>query len=968
MPTIPKTDSPDPYDSVGAWFLGPRGENLSSLMNLLSQALHYHVQGREAYFPDDPVAITTRMKTSDIYQKNMQKLFILVKDVSQCLSRSSVPFWSPRYNAHMNMDTSMPGIVGYFTGMLANPNNVATEASPLTTRLEVEVGKQLCELVGFNTDDTKQPLGWGHTTCGGTVANLESMWAARNLKFYPLSLRLALQAELRFIADTFCVRTCDQSDETEPDKLLKDFTTWELLNITPSEVFEIPARLNHKYGITPAFLQKALDPYSIQTVGKDYLERQFGIDTPSLYFASATMHYSWPKGAAITGIGRTNVRSVLVDESARMDTSDLREQLERCLEAKQAVYAVVAIMGSTEHGACDPLKDIVSIRDEFRKRGLSFALHGDGAWGTYYVSTIPKKIQKTFLKPKLREMPRDDFVPTLPLKSKTIESLVHLRYCDSITVDPHKSGYIQYPAGGLLYRDNRMRYLVTWTSPIVYRGGESIGVYGVEGSKPGAAPLAVWATHEIIGLNPEGYGQLLGQATFSAVKKMDFIVTPLNLLPAEEHGDDVEAQKKFIRERIVPESNRDLVADPEAWRLVLEMGSDLSINAFAVNFKIDGRPNDDIYEANYLNKRIFERLSITKELIAGEINDKPLILTSTQLAQKSYGRCLSKFKERLQLPQGSDDLYVLVNVVMSPWPTASGLTNEIANTLHQIIREERQVLEYRNTLTPDLHGFVMQGTGDRVFLVHLAMFNMENHRRQLIISGKLPDDVMKIYVDARRTNKTDYFTLRNAVETTLDNIMAGGKLEAIIDIGIPTDPDGRPHLAQGLLTDIQVVAERSLRSRDLVPYPTTSVPFFLYGSDTQLHIDHVYTASPNIQLSADQVQRPLVYAHLPYPEVALQPFPQDKNLANTLLPSRFSPGGKFDDVIFTADLKGEERIGSGSITLSQEKPLIDTEMLNMDPKLPSPNAEHATAKAAVNRNIYWKDFVVSIFFYKPPVS
>jgi hypothetical protein len=37
-----------------------------------------------------------------------------------------------------------------------------------------------------------------------------------------------------------------------------------------------------------------------------------------------------------------------------------------------------------------------------------------------------------------------------------------------------------------------MRYLVTWTSPVVYRAGEggqveSMGVYGVEGSKPGAA-------------------------------------------------------------------------------------------------------------------------------------------------------------------------------------------------------------------------------------------------------------------------------------------------------------------------------------------------------------------------------------------------------------------------------------------------------------------------------------------------
>jgi hypothetical protein len=58
--------------------------------------------------------------------------------------------------------------------------------------------------------------------------------------------------------------------------------------------------------------------------------------------------------------------------------------------------------------------------------------------------------------------------------------------------DRNRSGYCPYPAGALCYRDGRMRYLVTWTSPVIFREGEnkkaeSIGVYGVEGSKPGAA-------------------------------------------------------------------------------------------------------------------------------------------------------------------------------------------------------------------------------------------------------------------------------------------------------------------------------------------------------------------------------------------------------------------------------------------------------------------------------------------------
>ena len=54
---------------------------------------------------------------------------------------------------------------------------------------------------------------------------------------------------------------------------------------------------------------------------------------------------------------------VNVDDGARMDVEDLKTKLQGCLANKRAVYAVVAIIGSTEHGACDPLDKIVSLRD-----------------------------------------------------------------------------------------------------------------------------------------------------------------------------------------------------------------------------------------------------------------------------------------------------------------------------------------------------------------------------------------------------------------------------------------------------------------------------------------------------------------------------------------------------------------------------------------------------------------------------
>lgn len=82
----------------------------------------------------------------------------------------------------MCTDLTMPSLLGYFMTMLYNPNNVALEASPITTLVELKVGAQLCDLFGYNSDPAKSPaipLGWGHVTCGGTVANLESIWVGK---------------------------------------------------------------------------------------------------------------------------------------------------------------------------------------------------------------------------------------------------------------------------------------------------------------------------------------------------------------------------------------------------------------------------------------------------------------------------------------------------------------------------------------------------------------------------------------------------------------------------------------------------------------------------------------------------------------------------------------------------------------------------------------------------------------------
>ncbi|KAJ0143070.1 Uncharacterized protein HZ326_14117 [Fusarium oxysporum f. sp. albedinis] len=884
---------------VGSYFLGPRAENFE----LLSEFFTY----------------------TEEFQGSIAQLREDVKDISKKLSTNSIPFWSPRYNAHMNMDTAMPSIIGYMAAMMYNPNNVATEASPYTTGLERQVGEDLCRMLGYGygvggEDSDVEP--WGHITCDGSVANLEAIWAIRNLKFYPLSLKLAMAegAPLNFltrIEPPFKVSTCKGEE-----KPFTELSTWELLNLKPTAILQIPTRLTSEYAISATFLQTALKDYLIQTVGKEYVDQKFGITKPAKFFVSATKHYSWPKGGAISGLGSDNFVDIAVDEEARMDISSLRAHLESCIEGDDEsqhtpVFGGVVIIGSTEHGAYDPLRQVVELREEFQARGLSFAIH-----------------------------------------------------CDACLLTVDRSGYINYPAGGLCYRDQRMRYLITWTSPIVYHQGDdkgSMGVYGVEGSKPGAAAVATWLTHKTLRLEVDGYGRLLGEAIFTCTKlychwatltkpEDDLIVVPLIRLPIERNGgsaEDVAKEKERIRTKILGVSNEDLFKDEETWELLETLGGDLMINAFACNFRINGKPNIDIGEANYLNQRIFKRLSYTIEDDATPISDRPLFLTSSSFSEKAYGKCLTNFKRRLELSNNDHpahgDLSFLVNVTMSPWPTDSPFLESLVTSFRKIAEDEVQHVLARNIEKPDIHGFVVQGH-DKVYLVHIPMFNMAAHRWQVIITAELPGEVKELYQKLRKENPDKFYTIANVEPEKLGNLLEStGDVEFRMDDGIPAD--GTEPLAKFKLSDIQVVVKRSMSYDDLDRKYPDRMPFYLYGSNAEANIDHVLRTSPNAQLSGDRVKlnlnpalsdeqlgKGVVSVLEDVYENSIQPLPQEENEEGTLVVKTDAPGlslvpdhkhrvsvyNNYDDY-----LGGSKPIASGDLSLTF-KIFADWGMVNMD--------------------------------------
>ncbi|KAF7436135.1 hypothetical protein PC9H_002961 [Pleurotus ostreatus] len=679
------------YETASALFLGPTGESMDFFRRCLADILGSHQTIRlERHNPADPVHHPLALQSDGLLEVR-GRISARLHELLMMLQEGSSPIVSPRYLAHVCCEPTLPSILGYFAVMLLNQNNCIRSLGPVTAELETIVGHQLCRMLGFTVDpDLKHGLAaWGHLVGGGTIANLEallpclSLFLVRNLKFYPFAVLGALRDDgpLASVGRAFRMRT-----RSGKYRLLREMAPWDLFNLGITDVLDIPTRLRNEFGVSKEVLDSEVDPHTCQSLGMFQLAKRWNMDRlPKLLIASSR-HYSWPKSAAFAGIGSKNIINVDVDNDVKMSISHLRTILEECLESKQPIYAIVATIGTSQEGAVDPVHDIIELRKEFAAKGLSFAIHADAAWGGYFATMMSQEFAA-------------NAGSTIRLRKETERNFASLKDVDSITVDPHKSGYVLYPAGGLCYRDGRTRYLVTWSAPYIEEGlSNHIGWFGVEGSKPGASAAAVWLSHEVIGLNVHGYGALhrralLGGrllychlATMSG-DQVPFIVVPFNRLPSQRSDDPCETrirtEQQFIRHRILGVSEAQLEADSDAVALLNSVGSELNLNPFVCNFRLaDGSANTSVRLSNSLNERIAARLSV--ENLAGS----PFIMSSTTFTQREYGNCLTTFKRRIGLTEGDENLVVLKYTVMSPFSSQPAFMDNIIGDLRKVLIEE----------------------------------------------------------------------------------------------------------------------------------------------------------------------------------------------------------------------------------------------------------------------------------------
>ncbi|MFB7470802.1 pyridoxal phosphate-dependent decarboxylase family protein [Kitasatospora sp. NPDC056184] len=692
---------------LAAWFLGPLGENGPVLKELVQAALDSHLADRREVYPNDPPYVTDDMKSSGAYLDAVKRTRAHLDDLLDRL-RGSVPQFSYRHQGHMLWDMTLPGIAGYFAAMLYNQNNVAAEASPVTTLLEKAVGESLCELAGYDPETS-----WGHVACDGSIANLEAMWSARNLKYYPVALARAVAND----SGLAVARDVTVVDGAHRRHRLLDLDDWALINLPVDTVLKVPRDLGavlEEHGLGLDALE-SINEYTIQQLGFEAFRQQLDETVLApVALAPATMHYSWPKAASILGLGQQSLLTVEVDRDARARLDHRKEILDRCKRERRPVIMDIAVLGSTELSSVDPLKDMLALRNAYAEQGgFFYPVHVDAAWGGYFAALLRKRGGPD---PEDRVL-RATTTPELMMSAYVNEQYGALPHADSMTIDPHKAGFIPYPAGGLCYRNKNQREMVTFTPRYLVHAKDdpSTGLYSAEGSKPGASAAGVYLSHKVITPDQDGYGRILGQCLFNSKRLYAGIttlnltseptggpgtyrVTPVQWLPAEREHGDVRTQLEKIHDLVVTRTNAELVADAEAMELFTELGADQVIIGYAFNPYLGGGLNTDITVANTLNEAVYAKLKVDFEK-AGAKNGStkkapPLILMQSSFVEETYGHAfMAEFGRRMGLDVSAARLphiSFMISTTMDPWmsDTARGdFTPEIVEQLDATVRE-----------------------------------------------------------------------------------------------------------------------------------------------------------------------------------------------------------------------------------------------------------------------------------------
>ena len=560
------------------YMIGPKAENMEIFRSLILEALDDHMYWRRNFHPEDKHVISAADQSKEGYRKFTDNLRDLMFEfLSE--AKEGVPFFSPRYIGHMNTDLLLPALVGYFSAMLYNQNNVAGESSPVTVRLEGEVIDMLLKMVGMDPrgkgERGHEQGGWGYLCSGGTAANIYSLWVARNFRTLPIAMRLAIENKKDVSEDDKQIQKilgeiqCHTAKGEE--KTIRCMTAWELANIPTDELYRLRVRARNdiieKFRIidkrkaieADTLIDKLINPFTIQRLGDHgfrskalelFPEEESLFKKPWRVYVSENTHYSWLKAANILGLGQDCIVKVPHLDSFDIDVEELKARLKKDLKNRNWALMVASNFGTTEEGALDNLPKVRKMLNKLQEKSAGTVWwHVDAAYGGYLGAMMRRDLnddnmvevgnnidKKGTLKHWLAKcceaigVSREDACALIEMSEskegswlswdELINRTAGMSQADSITMDPHKLGYIPYSAGALLLRRGIAAEVVSCDAPYLWlQDGDPdafVGRFTLEGSRPGAVAAACWLAHSAIPLDQSGHGKILALSILSA--------------------------------------------------------------------------------------------------------------------------------------------------------------------------------------------------------------------------------------------------------------------------------------------------------------------------------------------------------------------------------------------------------------------------------------------------------------------
>lgn len=623
-------------NSLFPLFLGPYGENNDLLEKLLLEFLRDHVYWRRNFHPEDPPVIPTLAASMPEYRDVVSQMTRELHQLSAALKRS-VPVSSPRYIGHMTSDLLLPALIAQLMTLPYNPNNVVDEAAPVTLDLEISAGLQLAHMIGFNTNENAINCAFGHLTSGGTVANYEALNIQCALRHYPLAAATALVS-------------LGLDVQLQSGEVISKCDTWRLANFSNAETIELyEAVLALAASLSDGSkLLDAIEAQRLETLGWAEFSRRHPDWHEPVLLVPVTAHYSWQKGMKLIGLGSGKIRTVQ-ETGMRMDAGILDEILASLNTARTPVLAVVAVLGTTEFGTIDPVHRILAVRDSWQAKGLYAPIHVDAAWGGYLASLFREKdggfADHASVKRDFKYFPGAEVYSAFSALANT----------ESITIDPHKLGFVPFGVGAIVFRDQRMLDFVSLRADYVFDPERNapgyrekfrqLGRYILEGSKSGAAAAGVYVSQRVVPLNRDGLGRVIHETIRST----------------EYFYDRVHSMADELADKIT---------------LIMPFEPDSNLLCLALN----PVGNRDISVANRVTRTVFNAMKVdaSQPVQTREFFGSYTTLSRRVIGDAEFSRLLGRL--HLENDPSKEHLFILRHTLMNPW-----LVDE-ANSINYIDR------------------------------------------------------------------------------------------------------------------------------------------------------------------------------------------------------------------------------------------------------------------------------------------